>query len=177
MNLATLPDRYVGRDRDIVDRAAESQHLGTGVGCSMSAEVPPLPADSVRDDATRDDAGRDDAGTIAQRLLATTADLCPHLSLEVVAALKTLVDEHKYQDPQRALQIAQCANAAAALLADDRAIALAAWAEATAHVYLFQLPQALAAYRRAEAIYLARGAVDRTSKRSCCPRLCVDGYR
>ena len=55
------------------------------------------------------------------------------------------------------MQIARTALAAAELLAEPLALATAAWAMATAHVFLFELANALSHYRTAEAIFEANG--------------------
>ncbi|MFN8441654.1 MAG: CHAT domain-containing protein [Caldilineaceae bacterium] len=100
-----------------------------------------------------------DARAVAQQLLASFAEARPLITSDVIEALRQMVDEVKHQDPAQALQIAQTAMAAAALIADPSAHAAAARAKATAHVFLFELPAALEHYRQAEQIYRQLGAL------------------
>lgn len=106
-----------------------------------------LPDELVIDPAT------DSSRAVALRLLTAFAEARPLITLAVINTLKQMVDETKHQDPPYALQLAGVAVAAAALLDDPLATALASWAKGTAHVFLFQLQAAHDAYRQAEAIY------------------------
>lgn len=100
-----------------------------------------------------------DARAVAQQLLASFAEARPLITSDVIEALRQMVDEVKHQDPTQALQIAQTAVSAAALIDDPTAYAAAARAKATAHVFLFELSAALEHYRQAEQIYRQLGAL------------------
>lgn len=101
----------------------------------------------------------DKARQIAKQLLLAFDGTRPHISLPVIESLRQMVDETKHQDPQRAMRIANVAMAAAACLNDPLASATASWAKATAHVFLFELGEALNYYRLAEENFRAVGAL------------------
>lgn len=105
------------------------------------------------DELVIDPADVDSPRVVAQRLLTAFEETRPLITVAVISTLKQMVDETKHQDPPHALQLAEVAVAAATLLDDPLATALASWAKGTAHVFLFQLQAAHDAYRQAEAIY------------------------
>lgn len=101
---------------------------------------------------------------VAERLLSTFDETLPLLSVAVIHALRQLVEEHKYRDPARALQIGNVAVLAASQLAlrteidnSDKAEAeaVAAWAKAAALLFGGQPAEALVHYRQAETLYRA----------------------
>ncbi len=94
-----------------------------------------------------------DPQLVADQLLAEFDAVRPLLSYPVIAELRQRVEAHKFQDPIRALEIAEFAVLAAAVLADPAAEALAAWAKATALLFNGRVGDAIPYYRRAEALY------------------------
>ncbi len=94
-----------------------------------------------------------DPGVVADQLLAGFDSTRSRLSYPVIVELRQRVEAHKFQDPLRALQIAEIAVLAATTLADPAAEALAAWAKATALLFNGRAGDAIAYYRQAEARY------------------------
>ena len=94
-----------------------------------------------------------DPRVIADQLLADFDAIRATVEYTVIVELRQRVEEHKFHDPTRALEIAEIATVAASLLGEPKAEALAAWAKATALLFNGQSAEAIPLYRRAEALY------------------------
>jgi tetratricopeptide (TPR) repeat protein len=81
----------------------------------------------------------------------------PHLTLEVIAALKQHVDNKMLRNAQRALKIAEIAGHLAPLVASPEARPLALWARGNALHYLSRYQEALDCYQQAELLYREQG--------------------
>lgn len=90
---------------------------------------------------------------IADQLIQGVDLLRPQITLAVIEELYRRVEEQKFQDPTRALQIADTAVMAAGTLDDPQATARAAWAKATALLFGGRAGEALPFYRQAERTY------------------------
>lgn len=81
--------------------------------------------------------------------------LTPHLSLDVIRALKQRVDEEKLRNARRALEWAELMQAVASALASPEAQAWERWARGNALHHLSIHQEALTCYQQAEAYFAA----------------------
>ncbi len=79
------------------------------------------------------------------------------ISLEVLEALKAQADAELLRDARRALLIADCAAEVAAIWQQPIGLALAAWMQGNALLYLGQYHDCLARYQQAREIYQQQG--------------------
>jgi|GEM_PF-2441829 len=90
---------------------------------------------------------------IAQLCIRSLEEARPYLTRDVIVALKDQVNEQSYSDPEHALEIAEIALKAAAMLQDEVADAWATWAKGIALNFCQYLQDALPFYRQAESIF------------------------